>query len=84
MRDPKQKQFMKNYYSMAIFFFMMLLAFRLSGYLSGIISLIAMLIASPSIQIKNSRYRWLVLFLLFILSIFFYPDLQGLTQPYEW
>jgi len=78
MRDPKQKYFMKNYYTMAIFFFMMLLAFRFSGYTSGILSLIAILIASPSIQIKQNKYRWLALLLLFILSISFYPELQGL------
>lgn len=78
MRDPQQKYFMKNYYTMAIFFFMMLLAFRLSGYTAGILSLIALLIASPSIQIKHNKYRWWALLLLFILSVVFYPNLQGL------
>lgn len=78
MRDPKQKDFMKNYYTMAIFFFMMLLAFRFSGYTSGILSLIALLIASPSVQIKQNKYRWWSLLLLFVLTVLFYPDLRGL------
>jgi len=80
MRDPKQKYFMKNYYTMAIFFFMMLLAFRFSGYISGILSLIALFVASPSIEIKQSKYRWLALLALFILAIIFYPELKGLKE----
>ncbi len=80
MRDPEQKHFMKNYYSMVIFFFMMLLALRLSGYSSAILSLAGLFISSPSIQIEQSRYRWWSLFLLFLLCIIFYPDLQGLKE----
>ncbi|MFK5986140.1 MAG: hypothetical protein QM479_12060 [Pseudomonadota bacterium] len=80
MRNPGQKGFMKNYYSMAIFFFMMLLAFRLSGYLSGILCLAGVIIASPSLQLKLPKHRWWTLLVLFILSILFFPDLMGLKK----
>ncbi|MFK5892037.1 MAG: hypothetical protein QM504_02325 [Pseudomonadota bacterium] len=80
MRDPKQKHFRKNYYTMGVFFFMMLLAFKLSGHISGILCLTGMLIANPSIQIKQSKYRWWILLLLFILSLLFYPDINELKN----
>ncbi len=78
MRDPNQKGYMKNYYTMVILFFMMLFSFKLSGYISGVLLLVGMLIASPSIVVKENKYRWLALLVIFLLSLIFYPDLNGL------
>jgi hypothetical protein len=78
MQNPNQKGYMKNYYTMVIFFFMMLFAFKLSGYISGSLLLAGMLLASPSIVIKQEKYRWLALLAMFLLSVLFYPDLTGL------
>ena len=80
MGSPQQKKFMLNYYAMAILFALMLMAFKLSGTVSAISSLLAMIIASPVISFKAAKMRWLIVLLLFSLTIWFYPDIQQLKE----
>ncbi len=80
MRSPSQKGFRKNYYSMAVFFFMTVIAFKLSGTFSGIFALTGLLLANPAITIRPEKYRWWVLLALFLLSLALYPSLNGLKS----
>jgi len=80
MGSPQQKKFMLNYYAMAILFAIMLMAFKLSGTVSALLSLLAMIIASPVINFKAAKTRWLIVLLLLIVVILFYPDIQQLKE----
>ena len=80
MRDPNQKRFMLNYYVMVIFLFSFLLALKLSGYLSATLSVIGFFIASPFIVIEKNKIRWIIVLVIFILSILLFPDLTLLRE----
>ena len=78
MRDPAQKQFMKNYYAMAVSFMIFALAVKLGGYVAAFCALMAMGIANPAIRIPVNRYRWLAFALLLSVSLYAMPPLEGL------
>jgi|GEM_PF-3340133 len=80
MGRSEQKKFMLNYYVMAILFAIMFLAFKLAGTTSALLSLLAMLIASPIINFKTSRTRWLIVLVLLVIIIWFYPDIRLLKE----
>jgi len=80
MGKPEQKKFMLNYYAMAVLFAIMFLAFKLSGTTSALLSILAMLIASPIINFKRASIRWLIVLLLLLIIIWFYPDIQQLKE----
>jgi len=83
MAKVEQKGFRKNYYIMAVFFFMMIFAFRLSSHLVGLMSLVGIFIANPSFVFKVEKYRWFFILVLLVSSLILYPDINGLKVPFD-
>ncbi len=80
MRDPQQKQFMKNYYAMSLGVMLLALGIKLSGYLAAFFAALAVLVVTPSLNIANHRLRWLIYFLTLALTLLFMPSLEGLKN----
>lgn len=80
MGKPQHKKYMLNYYMMAILFAVMFLAFKLAGILSAVLSLLAMIIVSPAINFKQAKTRWIIVAILVLIIIWFYPDIRLLKE----
>lgn len=80
MSKTSDKNFLPHYFAMSMFIISAYYAFKLSGTAAGVLSVIAVLLANPVFVFPAEKVRWIILLVLAILSIFFYPDLMLLKQ----
>jgi hypothetical protein len=74
---------MLHYYLMAIFIFMALGAFKIDGWISAILLLIATFACSPMFQPPSKKVKWLIVFVLAAIAIFLFPDIDQYREAFE-
>ena len=74
---------MLHYYLMAIFIFMALGAFKIDGWISVILLLLATFACSPMFQLPSKKIKWLIVFLLVAVAVYFFPDIEQYREAFE-
>lgn len=80
MSNNSNRNFLAHYFAMSIYIISAYYAFKLSGTVAGILSVIAVLLANPIFVFPKEKIRWIILLISSILIIMFYPDLMLLKQ----
>lgn len=80
MTKPREKSFLANYLAMALLLFCIYFAFKLSGTVAAVLSVVALLVANPALQFPSEITRWLILILLLLLIFYTFPDLMQLKE----
>jgi uncharacterized protein YacL len=76
MSHKSNKNFLPHYFAMSVFIISAYFAFKLSGTVAGVLSVIAVLAANPMFLFPAEKIRWIILLVSTILIIVFYPDLR--------
>lgn len=74
---------MLHYYLMAIFIFMALGAFKIDGWISVILLLLATFACSPMFQLPSKKVKWLIVFVLVAIAIYMFPDIEQYREAFE-
>lgn len=74
---------MQHYYLMAIFIFMALGAFKIDGWVSVILLLLATFACSPMFQLPSKKVKWLIVFILVAIAIYMFPDIEQFREAFE-
>ena len=74
---------MLHYYLMAIFIFMALGAFKIDGWVSVILLLLATFACSPMFQLPSKKIKWLIVFILVAIAIYMFPDIEQYREAFE-
>jgi len=74
---------MLHYYLMAIFIFMALGAFKIDGWISVIVLLLATFACSPMFQLPSKKIKWLIVAILLAIALFFFPDVEQYREAFE-
>lgn len=74
---------MLHYYLMAIFIFMALGAFKIDGWVSVILLLLATFACSPMFQLPSKKVKWLIVFILVAIAIYMFPDIEQYREAFE-
>ena len=74
---------MLHYYLMAVLLLMALAAFKIDGWISTILLLIAMVVSSPVIEFPKKQIKWLILVLLVAIALWHFPDIENYREAFE-
>lgn len=74
---------MLHYYLMAIFIFMALGAFKIDGWVSTVLLLLATMACSPMFQLPSKKLKWAIVFVFAALAIAFFPDIEQYREAFE-
>lgn len=74
---------MLHYYFMAIFIFMALGAFKIDGWISAILLLLATFACSPMFELPSKKIKWSIVFILAAIAIFLFPDVELYREAFE-
>ncbi|MDH5423432.1 MAG: hypothetical protein OEY29_00390 [Gammaproteobacteria bacterium] len=74
---------MLHYYLMAVFIFMALGAFKIDGWISAILLILATLACSPVFELPSKKIKWLIVLILAVLAILLFPDIEQYREAFE-
>lgn len=74
---------MLHYYVMAILLLVALAAFKIDGWLSCLLLIIAMIVSSPVVVFPQKQLKWLLVAILFGLALWQFPDVERYRQAFE-
>lgn len=74
---------MLHYYLMAIFIFMALGAFKIDGWVSAILLILATLACSPAFELPSKKIKWLIVIILAAIAILLFPNIEQYREAFE-
>lgn len=74
---------MLHYYVMAILLLIALAAFKIDGWLSTLLLILAMIVSSPVVVFPQKGIKWLLVAILFLLALWQFPDIERYRQAFE-
>lgn len=74
---------MAHYYLMAVLLLLALAAFKIDGWISTIVLLIAMIVSSPVVALPKKKIKWLIVALLLAIALWFFPDVNRYREAFE-
>jgi len=74
---------MLHYYVMAILLLIALAAFKIDGWLSTVLLILAMIVSSPVVVFPQKAIKWLLVAILFLLALWQFPDIERYREAFE-
>jgi len=68
---------------MALLLLIALAAFKIDGWLSTLLLILAMIVSSPVVVLPKKSFKWLLVGILFVLALWQFPDIERYREAFE-